>query len=380
MTRRHLTALAVVLVVVAIAAWVVRNTTFIDLKVPMPPRGPAATNPFYGAQRFAETLGARTVRDRAFVVPPDRAVLVLSLWDWDLSAQRRQRIESWVENGGRLVVDASVIRDTRFQRWTGIRSRFLLDRTPPVDGCEAVTEDDGAGQRLRTTYRLCGTSSWLLETDRVRTWGLLTSADTLRAARVTVGRGSVTAVTTSIVRVRELLDGDHGFIFVAATQLAPGDEIHFLSESDYPSLLALTWREGAAIVVLLLFALGLVLWRGAVRFGPLTAEPPPARRSLAEQIRGTGLFALRRGDEAALHAAVVRAVDDAARARIAGYVRLSPEQRAAAIARIADVDPQTLAAALYDPELRPERLRTTIAQLEAARRRLLPMRSSHGID
>jgi len=67
------------------------------------------------------------------------------------------------------------------------------------------------------------------------------------------------------------------------------------------------WLFGKPLVVLTLLLIGLLLWRDSVRLGPLAAAPTRARRSLAEQIRGTGQFALRYGGGEALHAASARA-------------------------------------------------------------------------
>ena len=94
-----------------------------------------------------------------------------------------------------------------------------------------------------------------------------------------------------------------------------GDDVHFLSEDTHPSLLALLWRYGAPVVMLTLTLVALVLWRGGVRFGPLAAAADAARRSLVEQIRGTGQFILRHGGGHSLHAASVRALDEAAKRR-----------------------------------------------------------------
>lgn len=384
MTRGRLFAGLAALAIVAFVAWIAANTDWVDYKVPMPPRGEAARNPFYGAQRFTEALGARSSWDRTLVLPPTTGVLVLSRWDWNLSTPRRQQIERWVADGGRLLVDPSVGVDRTFQSWSGIKQATVSQADAgelaiSESGCQAVQEEDGAGRRLRTTYQLCDTFNLKLDVTTAPTWTLRGTADVVKAARVPIGRGSVTVVTASIVRLRELLDGDHGFIFVQAAQLRRGDEIHFLSETDYPSILALIWREGAAIVALALAALGLALWRGGLRFGPLTAPPALARRSLAEQILGTGEFAWRRGDTAAFFTATVRALDEAARTRIAGYVRLTGRERAEAIARLSDTHAVAIDRALHDPAQRaPERVRNTLALLEAARRRLLTSRSSNG--
>ena len=182
-------------------------------------------------------------------------------------------------------------------------------------------------------------------------------------------------------RYRSLFDGEHGWLFVAATQLRRVDEVHFLSEDDHPSLLALVWQHGGPVVVLTLVLIALLLWRGAVRFGPLMAAQHTARRSLAEQIRGTGQFDLRHGGES-LHAASVRALEEAAQRRVPSYPRLSDRERASALARLTGYDTKSLAAAMHHAGLRRSHdLRATIALLEAARRTLIEHRRlSHGTD
>jgi hypothetical protein len=141
-------------------------------------------------------------------------------------------------------------------------------------------------------------------------------------------------------------------------------------------------------VFLGLAAIALALWRNSARFGPLANEPPTARRSLAEQIRGTGQFALRHGDGESLHAASLRALTEAAARRVPGYLRLSPSDRAAALARLTGFERDAFTAAAYHAGLRTaNELRHTIAFLETARREILNSppastvpASSHGTD
>jgi hypothetical protein len=203
----------------------------------------------------------------------------------------------------------------------------------------------------------------------------------IQAMRVEVGRGSVTVINATPFRGRNLFEGEHGWLFVAATEMRRGDDLHFMSEDAHPSLLALLWQYGAPVVALTLALVALVLWRGGVRFGPLAAAPDAARRSLVEQIRGTGQFELRHGSGDSLHAACVRALDEAARRRVPIYAGLSANQRAAALARLTGLDRDALAEAVHHARgRRSHQLRSTIALLEAARRRTLikHTRSSHG--
>ena len=120
MSRRTLIGGLVGLALVAVIGWMAANSSWVDIKVPMPPRGAAAENPFYGAQKLAAALGATSVRDRTLTVPATGEVLVLSAWNWSLSPRQRTALERWVERGGRLVVDPTVARDREFQRWSGV--------------------------------------------------------------------------------------------------------------------------------------------------------------------------------------------------------------------------------------------------------------------
>ena len=362
----------------ALVYWIGSNTEWVDVTVPMPPTGEAAENPFYAAGRFAEALGARSTRDRQFAVPDRDAVIVLSAWHWDLTETRRYALERWVESGGRLVVAGPLAGGgDEFERWSGVSRRH---RPParPAPGfrapCQEVKEEPAAssgafGTRPRLLCNLDETS-WLTS-NRTPGWQLRNESGA-QVIRVPVGHGRVTVVNGTPFQFSQLLAGDHGWLFVAATELRRGDEVHFLTEDDHPSLLTLMWRYGAPAIVLALMAIGFALWRTSARFGPLAQPQSTARRSLAEQIRGTGQFALRHGDGESLHEAAVRALNEAARRRIPGFAGMSLADRAGALADVTSFDRHAINAAMHHAGLRGAgELRGTLAFLETARRSVL---------
>lgn len=376
---------AAVALFTAFAYWIARRTEWTDVKIAMPLQGEARTNPFYAAQRFTAQLHARATRDMVFSSLPPDAAIVLSAWNWNLSTRRREALERWVESGGRLVVDRTLIGDTRdFERWSHVThvphepdKRDETDLDDPCGRYAAEPQSTAAGDAGPASY-------WLCDVDRVSSlastkepeW-TLRSGSRVQALRVGVGRGSVTVINAEPFRYLTLFDGDHAALLVAAAQLRRGDDVHFLSEEDQPSLLALAWMHGAPVVVLASALVALVLWRRGVRFGPLEPPDASARRSLAEQILGTGRFAMRHGGGQALHAACVRALDEAASRRIGGYARLSASARAAALAHFTGVDEQALASAIdVEASRSAHDLRRAIAVLETARRRAVAERSS----
>ena len=378
--KRAVVPLLISVAVVVFVAWISKNTYWDEVEIPALPKGEAQTNPFYAAQRFVEALGARSSWDRVLTIPPASSVIVLSDWNWTLSDRRRTAIERWVESGGRLVVDRGLMGGpSEFQDWSGIvrASRKKTDEERPslTPHCDRFREERAGAPVASSDARLYWICDFdegsTLSTARRVAWSLSGKEGT-QAMRVDVGKGSVTVINAWPFRERGLFDGDHGWLFVTATGLHRGDDVHFLSEENHPSLLALVWLYGRPVVLLALTLVGLGLWRGSVRLGPLAPAPQAERRSLAEQIRGTGRFALRYGGGEALHAACARALEEAAQRRISGYQHLPARERAARLAELTGFDRDGLAAAIYHPGLRQSHeLRDTIETLEAARRMLI---------
>lgn len=384
-----------ILAVALLGVWITRNTYWDEVTIPMPPKGEALTNPFYAVQRFAEQLGAETSYDHVLAIPPSNSIVVLSDWHWDLSATRRVALEKWVASGGRLVIEDGVMGDeTAFEQWSGIVREYKEEDEKEGEStdtseafrlpCGKFQEQRGEEALSEREYWLCGFDSYSwFSSQRPVTWAVRNDFGA-QALRVAVGQGSVTIINSSAFRYRGIFEGEHGWLFVAAAELQAGDSIHFLSEEEHRKLLSLVWLYGRPVVVLGGLLIGLTLWRNSIRLGPLAAIPAPARRSLAEQIRGTGQFALRQGGGEALHAACVRALEEAAERRVSGWHRLGAMDRASQIARLTGFDRDALAAAIYHPALRRSaELRSTIGLLESARRIVLISRSeekrtSHG--
>jgi hypothetical protein len=388
--RRVLIPLVVGASLVVFGIWIARNTYWTDVQIPSMPKGEARTNSFYAVQRFAEALGARTAWDRVFTIPAPNSIIVLSTWNWGLSDVRRVALEHWVESGGRLIVEGELMGDdAEFEQWSGIiREPRKEDETrKPAQTewhpCHSFREDrTGASVESSDSKQhwICGFDEFSnLTTSRTAAWSLRSDVG-IHAMRVHMGRGSVTVINGSPFQDMNLFDGDHGWLFVAASELQRGDDVHFVSEEKQLSLLALLWLYGRPAVLLALVLVGCALWRGSVRLGPLAPTRPSARRSLAEQIRGSGRFALRHGGGEALHAACTRALDESADRRVSGYRQLSARERAAAVAALTGFDRNGLAAAIHHPGLRQSHeLRTTIEMIETARRTVMARgESRHG--
>jgi hypothetical protein len=385
------------LLFVGLVWWMASLMTFKETKVPMPLQGEAARNPFYAAIRLTEELGGEAAWERVFTTPPDDAVIFLSAWNWTLGKARRERLERWVEAGGRLIVDNSMVGGfEEFERWSGVSEQEVVEENEEDEEEEADSFDNLTAEEIESAWRermcrslvedgsergfkVCGVDySRTLTSSRQLLWALRDGRD-IHALRTAVGRGSVTVINATPFRYRSFLEGDHALLFVRLLQLRQGDTVLFLSEGDADSLLRLLWRYGAPAVLLMAAFIVLALWRAGTRFGPPIPAAQPARRSLAEQIRGTGQFALRFGGGGALHRAAVRALRDVAVKRFPAYDHMDSETRVAAVAKAANMSEDDLRPAMnYSGARSSHELRDAIAALELARRSLSTTKEKHG--
>lgn len=415
---------------IGMGAWVSSRTEWAEVEVRTPPRGEAAHNRHYATQALLRRLGVAvsTPADLA-QMPPAGATLLLTSWHWDFTPERSQRLQHWVEGGGHLVLFADTASHKRLVPWLPVT---LLEpgRQPsrqsddPQSGQEADREgtegddeaDDGnirGEDELETStqqqeprgpvssatsllkmqchataepenvapyypegvrrYELCGfgLSGWTLRASAPVSWSIDGPTGPL-LLRVAQGRGSVTVIQpTHLLDNDRVLRFDNALAAVAALQARRGAVVWFVAEEARPSLPVWLWQQAPASVLLAAAAIGMALWRGAKRFGPLAAAAPTSRRSMAEQIAGTSQFLRQQGPEALL-AAQIQALELAARGHIVQYERLDRSQRAAAIAQHTGQDAAALASALDKSFARKRHdLPATIERLETARRLLV---------
>lgn len=249
---------------------------------------------------------------------------------------------------------------------------MALQRKPGKD-CHEAVEPEGVRPFYRSggrAFEVCAYGGDALTTPRTPLWALH-GPEGPEVLRVAVGRGSVTVVSPwDIFFNHQFFKGDNALLTTAALQVRPGADIWFVAEEARPSFLAWLWDTAWVAVLLGLFAIGLALWRGGVRFGPLAAVAVPVRRSMREQITGTAQFLRAEGTQT-LCQAQRRALEDMARTHLRDFARLGLSERAQAIARATGLDAPALGQALDPrrPLSRGETIRT-LELLETARRLL----------
>lgn len=407
---------AALLLLLALGIWISNNTHWEEVTIPMPLKGEAVTDEQYAQRIFLESLGVKVESRRTFAdSPPRRAVVIVDSWHWDLIEARKKKMEAWIKAGGRLIVDTTLIDSLDdFAKFSGIKQDF--PKVDKDDDSEESDEDDDPKEgestssvrglisdekrcfewtvdvdresvsAARKKYSFCGIFiyGWLVS-DTKPVWALRDSKG-LQAVRAKVGEGFVTVLNGRLFDNRNFRDTERGALLVAAAQLRRDDVVWLLTESEHPSVLSLVWQYGSPVVVLFGLFVAAVIWRNSIRFGSLRSTPDAARRSLAEQIRGTGWFILRLGGARTLYKAMLRAVKEEGARRIVRFHALSPQQQVDALIARTGVDREELQKAYFmiAPDTRGSlrgnsrlQLYNAIALLETVRRILQHEKTAH---
>jgi hypothetical protein len=378
-------------ILIAFVAWIALHSYWVDTAVTTAPRGEAIGNPYYGIERLARELGAGARQIASLrVLPPTGGILYVNNFRDDFLHHRIDSLEPWVRSGGRLViVGTGPWASAVLRSWSGISSAEVRrDRgtgnkpgpLPFAPGAGADPDADCAplserieGEQSAEPLLACPRYAIVaFESNSAPAWSLSNAQGVAVALRVNVGRGSVTAVGPgALLDNWGLARHDNARILVAATQLKHGDDISILNPSRAEPVVLLVWRLAAPAVVFAGLAAVLWIMRNLPRFGPPLPLPPPARRSLAEQIQGNARFAWRARKLAPLRLAEMRALDEAAIGRIAAFATFTPRQRSTLLAQRTGLEAEVLHAAMTGPVDRDARIeRNAIELLERARRLL----------
>jgi hypothetical protein len=330
--------------------------------------------------------------DELIGLPPEGGTLVLSAPYWDLMQGSAERLLAWVERGGHLVVDAGALNSASFRRMLPMRSIATparAGRLPLTQDCRVLHPHAALAPQWGDPrgYVLCANGWSHLVSELPPLWALGSDEHGDEVLRVPLGRGRVTAFAGVFgfdqqdrsnnadahlrnFSNRGLLEGDNAALFAALVDVQRGRDAWFVTHVQRPPLPVWLWQHAAPALLLGALALAFALWRAGSRLGPLQADPPPARRSLSAQIRGLADF-LFTHHPATLHAAALRALDEAAARRIPGWARLAAADQAQALARLSGL-PEARLAAAREPKLQrnASAWSDTLALLESARRTL----------
>lgn len=336
--------------------------------------GEARTNPYLAVQRLFTKLGVQPVILRSgeeLDRLPQNAILVLG--DRRLSRmteKRVQYIKEWVEQGGRLFVEAEQPRyNDPLLKAYGIQRKRLVWRTKsglverPLHRSRDAQADEnyedgfGADEEplfadiFRRVLEKPKPEDFTLADGEVfsavfRPYQNLVAANPpegayigrdvhgIRLIEFVSGKGQVTILTNFDFMVRQHIEeADHAALaWRLVGEPAPSTPIIFSTQLEAPSLTNWLWQNAWMPIISLVMLLLLWIARILPRFGPLIPDTAPARRNLAEHWQAAGRYLARQSDwhplllDARLH------FQARLKRRHPVYAAMPPEQQVTALA------------------------------------------------
>lgn len=308
--RGLLVGLAVALLLAAGVAWWLYTYERVAIDVPMPPRGEARYNPYYGLKKALQAYGldvdARAGLDLAAAPLAARDTLLFGADVRTLGAAQASALLDWVDAGGELVVGLPSSDEGR--------AGDLLDAlgVQPRSGVACHAWPAGADAQARATT--CTHVLFHLDEDAIDGFEALVgdAENGYVFGRVASGDGHVTIVgDLGVLRNARLgQDGIAAFAWQLVGPALTGGKVRIVYAADVPPLHVLLVKHGwPALLPALLALLAWLWWRGQ-RYGPLLPASQAPRRALGEHIAAAGEFQFRRGRAFALYAPVRRRFDE----------------------------------------------------------------------
>lgn len=346
-------ALALVLAGVALIATVGMTAWFFakferkTLEIPVGASAEARRNPFLAAERFLARLGipveSRAGGDLLRRLPPASDTLVVNGLG-HLNPERQEALRAWLEEGGRLVVEAKEIWEDGdhpddLLGTLGIRLKSV-DQEDSDCGTEALAQLVAAEKAppLEVAFSPC----WALELVDLDGTEIGAEGHT-RLVRVPIGEGQLTVVSDSAFMTNAGIGKrDHALALAYLTRPAPSGKIWLLHDSAVPWLGALLWSAAPGALLGLAVLLPIWLWSLGARLGPLEPPPDRRRRDLAEHLEANGSFLWRRGLASRLVEPTRKRVLAAWQRRHPGLRELRPQEQATAIAEATGLPPDDL--------------------------------------
>jgi len=323
----------------------------------------ARRNPYLAAEQFLSRLGmdATSVAGRAplrDLPAPEDTMIVRGLGP--MHAERINRIQDWIEQGGILVVEAMSVTTTGAgPRRKGLLAALgaVLREADEADGhpggarviasLDAASLDAGAAVAANGPIEIAFSSRYSLQ-DLSGDAEIVVDANGLpRMLRYQLGDGQVIVLSDSVFMTNEQIGQHDHALFTALLAGRGNGRVWLLYDSEVPALPALVWEKAPQAVLAAATLLILLLWHLGGRLGPLLPEQPRRRRDLLLHLDAAAELLWRHGLGDRQLAATRRRVEQAWACRHPQLRGLSAAARVRWIADQTGLDVDAIDAALY---------------------------------
>ena len=405
---KYLLIIGLLLIMTALSAsWFVSHFESYQQEVKTGLSPEARSNPYLAAERFLHALGrpaeSRDGPDLLLHLPPADDTLLIDRLTANLGERQQQALLDWLEAGGHLIVtptrhfgkgdtqpdddeelseseklpgsDAPSDRDlsSRSNRGDFLLQQFDLTLEP----CLAEQSTAGAKVALYFTEQakplsLEVRSGYCLYSGSVEADYQVSDADGgIRLLQYQLGNGMMTVLSDHTILTNDKIDQhDHALILARLTDADPDRHNWLLHDSRTATLLELLWRHAHTVLISAGCLLLLFLWSLYNRAGPLLEPDNEQRRSLLEHLDATATYLWRRGRTGQLIQSVRSAIIQRCIEHHPQLDRLSDQARSEQIAKIVQLDPESIHQTLHGECDTEEQFITISHHLQRLRERL----------
>jgi hypothetical protein len=355
----------------AFTAWFLSNFERRTQEIPIGAAAAARRNPMLAAERFLTRLGmpveSSAGRGLLRQLPPVTDTLVVNGLG-PLSTARQAALRAWLQDGGRLVVEAVDLWDDAVDAAPSsddaapaaapdpddLPGAFGIRLRETEEDADATSGDD-RNQILAKAPWLPGGASlsvafhpdWYLEAVGVAGAIELIAGGRTRTVRLPVGAGMLTVSSDHLFLTNDRIGRhDHALFLAYLVQPAPGGKVWLLYDSAVPWLGSLLWTAAPAGISAAAILVLVWVWSMGARLGPLEQAPDRRRRDLIEHLDAAGAFLWRHGRAAGLVEATRRQVFAVWQRRRPELHQLAQQDQIAGIAEASGLLPQQVRAAL----------------------------------
>ncbi len=356
----------------AFTAWFLTNFERRTQQIPIGAAAAARRNPMLAAERFLTRLGipAESSAGRALLrqLPPVTDTLVVNGLG-PLSTARQAALRAWLQDGGRLVVEAVDLWDDGDDD-----AQASSDDAAPAAAPDPDDLPGAFGIRLRETAEDADATSgkdrdqvlakapwlpggeplsvafhpdWYLEAAGVAGTTEIIAGGRTRMVRLPVGAGMLTVSSDHLFLTNNRIGRhDHALFLAYLVEPAPGGKVWLLYDSAVPWLGTLLWTAAPAGISAAAILVLVWVWSLGARLGPLEQAPDRRRRDLIEHLDAAGAFLWRHGRAAGLVEATRRQVFAVWQRRRPELHQLAQHDQIDGIAAASGLLPQQVRAAL----------------------------------
>lgn len=317
----------------------------------------ARSNPFLAAERFLARLDIDAVSisstDLWRELPQPGDVLVVFRFVPPAGDTRRALLREWIEAGGHLIIGSDAVPDLDEEdgkKLAGLLGELGVRAYEPEYDEErpwqtrieiqfaAVEEPVGvtmATDRLLEDVEDLASAGTSLD----EAWGLL---------QYELGDGMVTVLADNdFLSNRQIGSEDHAYALALLVGLAHDGKVWLVHDVMMPTLLELAWQYAGHLLIAVLVAVALWLWRLGARLGPLLPPAQQPRRDISEHLAASATYLWRLDRAQALFRHNRQRIEQAWLHKHYVLRAMTPEERCQWIAARAGLRPRAVERALY---------------------------------